>query len=293
MTLIASPGTATPVAAEQRTWRIVLVDTHCLFRQALRSLLATQSEFTVIGEAGRAAEALELLGSLQSDVLLTDVHLPDDSGAHFIEQVRARFPTVAILVLTALRARGAAAAARKAGALGYLLKDQGRTELSSALREVAAGRIEWPGRISHRAPAASIALGGPRPQHARHRADARRERTGGSQAPRAPAHRLATQQYCRVDTFCRARGIRAGAFGELLSRARASRPCDLLAVPEARVARQAAGAPTPSSGVFSHISQVGRARRRHLPSNPTRRYGVDRCSASASCHRATWRQPAC
>jgi two-component system NarL family response regulator len=43
-------------------------------------------------------------------------------------------------VLTALRARGAAAAARKAGALGYVLKDQGRAELSSALREVAAGR---------------------------------------------------------------------------------------------------------------------------------------------------------
>jgi DNA-binding NarL/FixJ family response regulator len=151
MTLIASPGTATSVAAEQRPWRIVLVDTHCLFRQALRSLLAPQGEFAVIGEAGRAGEALELLGSLQPDLLLTDIHLPDDSGAHFIEQVRARFPRVAVLVLTALRARGAAAAARKAGALGYLLKDQGRDELTSALREVAAGR--W--YCSHM-PAASL-----------------------------------------------------------------------------------------------------------------------------------------
>src|SRR5205807_633361 len=65
---------------------------------------------------------------------------PDGSGLEFIEQVRTLFPKVAILVLTAQRARGAAAAARRAGALGYVLKDQGRAELSSALREVAAGR---------------------------------------------------------------------------------------------------------------------------------------------------------
>ena len=140
MTLTASPDSGTPAADERRAFRVVLVDGHCIFRQALRILLAADKDFAVVGEAGRAGEALELIGSLRADLVLTDLHLPDCSGVQFIEQVRTRFPKVAILVLTALRARGAAAAARKAGALGYVLKDQGRAELSSALREVAAGR---------------------------------------------------------------------------------------------------------------------------------------------------------
>jgi two-component system NarL family response regulator len=140
MTLTAFPGSGTPAADELPAFRVVLVDGHCIFRQALRILLAADKDFAVVGEAGRAGEALELIGSLQADLVLTDLHLPDGRGVQFIEQVRTRFPKVAILVLTALRARGAAAAARKAGALGYVLKDQGRAELSSALREVAAGR---------------------------------------------------------------------------------------------------------------------------------------------------------
>lgn len=140
MTLIASPSTGTPAADEHRAFRVVLLDGHCIFRQALRILLAAEKDFAVVGEAGRAAEALELIGSVQADMVLTDLHLPDGSGVQFIGQVRRCFPKVAILVLTAQRARGAAAAARKAGAQGYLLKDRGRAELSSALRAVAAGR---------------------------------------------------------------------------------------------------------------------------------------------------------
>ena len=140
MTLTTSRSTGTPAAEEHRAFRVVLVDGHRIFRQALRILLGAEKDFAVVGEAGRAGEALELIGSLQADLVLTDLHLPDGSGLGFIEQLRTRFPTVAILVLTAQRARGAAATARRAGALGYVLKDQGRAELSSALREVAAGR---------------------------------------------------------------------------------------------------------------------------------------------------------
>src|SRR5256885_2174585 len=132
MTLTASPSTGTPAAEEQRAFRVVLVDGHCIFRQALRVLLGAEKDFAVVGEAGRAGEALELIGSLQADLVLTDLHLPDGSGLGFIEQLRTRFPTVAILVLTAQRARGAAAPARRAGAPGYVLKDQGRAGLSGA-----------------------------------------------------------------------------------------------------------------------------------------------------------------
>ncbi len=140
MTLIDSPETATPAVQARRAYRIVLIDGQRLFRQALRILFATEREFAVVGEAEQAAEAVELVASLQPDVVVTDLHLTDGSAVPLIEQIHARFPRVAILVLTSARARDVAAAVRKAGALGYLLKEHGREELMLALREVTAGR---------------------------------------------------------------------------------------------------------------------------------------------------------
>src|SRR6184192_2548559 len=140
MTLIDSPETATPAVQARRAYRIVLIDGQRLFRQALRILFATEREFAVVGEAEQAGEAVELVASLQPDVVVTDLHLTDGSAVPLIEQIHARFPKVAILVLTSARARDVAAAVRKAGALGYLLKEHGREELMLALREVTAGR---------------------------------------------------------------------------------------------------------------------------------------------------------
>jgi len=140
MTLVESPATATPAAQTRRPHRIVLIDGQRIFRQALRVLFATEEEFAVVGEAGHAAEAVELIGSLQPDVVVTELHLTDGSAVPLIEQIHARFPKLAILVLTAVRAHDVAATVRKAGALGYLLKDGGRSELLTALREVVAGR---------------------------------------------------------------------------------------------------------------------------------------------------------
>jgi two-component system NarL family response regulator len=140
MTLIASPRTPIAASDERRACRIVVVDNQRILRQALRILLAAEDEFTVIGDAGQGAEALELIGALRPDVVVTDLHVTEGSGVQIIEQIHARFPKVAILVLTALRAHDVVAAVRKAGALGYVLKDRGSGELLSALREVAAGR---------------------------------------------------------------------------------------------------------------------------------------------------------
>src|SRR2546423_6082759 len=140
MTLIDSPESATPAVQARRAYRIVLIDGHRIFRQALRILFATEREFAVVGEAGHAAEAVELIGSLQPDVVVTDLHLTDGSAVALIEQIHARFPKVAILVLTSARASDVARAVRRAGARGYLLKEHGHEELLRALREVTAGR---------------------------------------------------------------------------------------------------------------------------------------------------------
>ena len=145
MTLTGAPG-AGDGGSEPRPYRIILVDPQRLFRQALRALLDAQAGFTVVGETGSAAEALELAGALKPDVVVTELYLADgsqageNSGSALIGTLHSRLPEVAILVLTSARARDVAAAVRRAGARGYLLKEHGREELLRALREVTAGR---------------------------------------------------------------------------------------------------------------------------------------------------------
>ena len=146
MNLTAAPGVGASGPEERRAHRILLVDPQRLFRQALRGLLEAEPGFSVVGEAGSPAEALELVGVLKPDVVVTELHLGDDSytrescGSGLIRTLHSRFPATAILVLTSARAHDVAAAVRKAGALGYLLKEHGREELLRALREVTAGR---------------------------------------------------------------------------------------------------------------------------------------------------------
>jgi DNA-binding NarL/FixJ family response regulator len=129
MSLVVSPGN-----------RILLIDNQPLFREGLRSLLAREGEFVVVGDAREGSEALELIALQQPDVVITELHLGAGSSVQHLEEIHERFPKVAILVLTEFRARDVAARVRSAGALGYMLKEQGVGELLAALREVAAGR---------------------------------------------------------------------------------------------------------------------------------------------------------
>jgi len=139
MILTAPLAAATPAATRAPVCRVVLVDGQRLFREGLRVLLASEHGFCVVGEAAQSSEALELVSNQQPDVVITELHLSDGSAVRLIDEMHARFPNVAILVLTAVRARDAAAAVRRAGALGYLLKECGRSELFRALRTVLAG----------------------------------------------------------------------------------------------------------------------------------------------------------
>ena len=144
MSLVLSPGN-----------RILLVDNQQLFREGLRSLLARESEFVVVGDAREGNEALELIAVQQPDVVITELHLGAGSSVQHLEEIHERFPQVAILVLTEFRARDVAARVRSAGALGYLLKEQSLSELLAALREVSSGRYFRP---DSRTPASRFAV---------------------------------------------------------------------------------------------------------------------------------------
>jgi two-component system response regulator NreC len=118
----------------------LLVDSQTLFREAVRSLMDAHPEFEIVGEAASAGEALDRAEALQPDIVVTDIQLPDRSGVRIVAELLAHHSRMRILVLTELRDTERAAAASKAGALGYILKECGRTELLTAIGHVAAGR---------------------------------------------------------------------------------------------------------------------------------------------------------
>jgi DNA-binding NarL/FixJ family response regulator len=164
MSLILSPDTVTTSDGQGRDCRILVVDNHQLFREGLCALLARRREFVVVGDAREGHEALELIAVMQPDVVITELHLGAGSSVQHLEEIRQRFPKVAILVLTEFSAHDVAARVRRAGALGYLLKEQGFTELLEALREVASGRCY---RSKSRAVARGVGASEQRAQDAR------------------------------------------------------------------------------------------------------------------------------
>jgi DNA-binding NarL/FixJ family response regulator len=120
-------------------WRVLLVDDHGLFRDGIRSLLAYESDFLVVGEAADAIEALRAARELQPDLILMDINLPGEDGVAATRRIKAELPGTTIVMLTVLDDSDKLLDAIKAGAQGYLLKDIRSTELLSQLRGLAEG----------------------------------------------------------------------------------------------------------------------------------------------------------
>ena len=123
--------------------RVFLLDDHELVRRGIRDLLWTQEDVTVVGEAGTAQEALDLIPQTEPNVAVLDVRLGDDvSGMNGIEvcrEIRSSHPEVACLMLTSFADDEALFASIMAGASGYVLKQIRGGDLVSTIRRVAAG----------------------------------------------------------------------------------------------------------------------------------------------------------
>jgi DNA-binding NarL/FixJ family response regulator len=120
--------------------RIIIVTSQRILREAVRAILEGNAALEVVGDAGSASEALTLIDSLKPDVVLTDVTPTDRSGVQFISELHSRWPDVGILALAELGSSVGDEAARKAGALGYVLKSCGSAELLQAIGQVASGQ---------------------------------------------------------------------------------------------------------------------------------------------------------
>jgi two-component system, NarL family, response regulator DevR len=119
--------------------RLVLVDDHQVVRLGLRALLEGEPDITVVGEAGTAAEAIQVVSRVEPDIVLMDIRLPDQSGITGCQQVRQRWPAVQVLMLTSFADEDLVLEAINAGAAGYVLKQLGNDDLLRAVRAVGRG----------------------------------------------------------------------------------------------------------------------------------------------------------
>jgi DNA-binding NarL/FixJ family response regulator len=119
--------------------RILVIDDHPIVRDGLRAILGTQPDFAVIGEAGTGVDAVRLSHTLNPDVVLLDLEMPEMDGVEALQQMRKLCPHVRVIVLTAFDTDERIVSAVRAGAQGYLLKGTPREEIFRAIRVVSRG----------------------------------------------------------------------------------------------------------------------------------------------------------
>ncbi len=128
--------------------RILIADDHFVVRQGLAALLVPRNGMEVVGEAATGREAVDLARTLQPDVILMDMIMPEMDGPEAIALIKQENPKARILVLTSFGEGKQVSAAVQAGALGYLLKDSSPDDLLHAIRSVYRGNLVMPQELA-------------------------------------------------------------------------------------------------------------------------------------------------
>jgi DNA-binding NarL/FixJ family response regulator len=120
---------------------VLIADDHSLFREGLRMLLAQDNNIMVVGEAADGLQALSLTESLQPDILLLDVRMPEVGGLEVLPKIRAKCPMTKVLILSGFPEDELISKALELGAKGYLLKTLTHKDLLRAIHATYAGEI--------------------------------------------------------------------------------------------------------------------------------------------------------
>ena len=146
--------------------RIFIADDHPIVRQGLRRIVAADPGLVVAGEAGDAEELLTAIDRTATDLVLLDVSMPGGPFLDTLQRLRAKHPTVRVLVLSVHPEDQWAVRALRAGASGYLTKDHSPDQLLEAIRRVyRGGKYVSPTLAEHLAKQLDGAGGGQRAPH--------------------------------------------------------------------------------------------------------------------------------
>jgi len=132
------------------TVTVLLADDHPIVRQGLRHLLEAEPDLKIVGEASDGLQAVQLTEKFKPNVLIVDMMMPDLNGLEVLRQVKDRSPATCCIVLSMQSADVYVVEALKAGALGYVLKETGPSELVNAVQQVIGGKRYLSPRLSER-----------------------------------------------------------------------------------------------------------------------------------------------
>lgn len=145
---------STKPARKTSKTRILIVDDHPLLREGLRGVINRQSDMICCGEAASVSEAQTAVANHQPDLVILDLRLKGGDGLELTKSWKSQYPGLRVLVLSQYDSPLYVERALRAGALGYVVKDQASEELLGAIRSVLAGEVylaqEMASRLLHR-----------------------------------------------------------------------------------------------------------------------------------------------
>lgn len=121
--------------------RILLVDDHAVVRYGIAQLINRQSDLVVCGEEEDASHAMTAIATLKPNLVIADISLKDSSGLELMRNIKAQYPKLGVLVVSVHDESMYAEIAFRAGALGYLMKEEAVDKILTAIRRVLAGSI--------------------------------------------------------------------------------------------------------------------------------------------------------
>jgi DNA-binding NarL/FixJ family response regulator len=130
--------------------RILIADDHPVFRDGLRALIGSLPDMVLLSEATTGGEAIALAETLQPDVILMDLRMPEVNGIAATRRILQVSPHIGVLVVTMFEDDDSVFAAMRAGARGYLLKGAAQEEILRAIRAVASGEAIFSPEIARR-----------------------------------------------------------------------------------------------------------------------------------------------
>lgn len=129
---------------------ILIVDDHTLFREGLKAIIGRNPGYDVVGETGRADNALQMARALRPDVALVDISLPDQSGIELALQLRKSLPKTAVMMVTMHSKVDYIVSAFQAGATGFVTKDSAPERLLQAIDVVLKGEYFLDSAVSQK-----------------------------------------------------------------------------------------------------------------------------------------------
>ena len=130
--------------------RILIIDDHPLFREGIKSLIARNPGFEVVGEAGNGRKGLRMAKELKPDLVVMDISLPDKSGIDLTRDIRSHLSKTRVIVVSMHSKIDHISEAFRAGATGYVVKESATERLIQGLEAVSRGEYYLDSSLSHK-----------------------------------------------------------------------------------------------------------------------------------------------